>query len=123
MMHRRGASCDFELTGGFFEKGVFVPGDGWGGGSGVKNGSTIDLCCLAGIDHLYIVFLCPACPSLRFEFGVDKKVPPKPFKGKPYLFFVFPVDLLLYLDYGCILLGDQNVPPKPSEEEQCLKKR
>ena len=25
------ASCDFELTGGFFEKGVFVPGDGSGG--------------------------------------------------------------------------------------------
>ena len=26
-------------------------------GAGWKNGSTIDLCCLGGIDHLYIVFL------------------------------------------------------------------
>ena len=50
-------SCDFELTGGFFEKGVFVAADGWEEGLGEKNGSTIDLCCLGGIDHLYIVFL------------------------------------------------------------------
>ena len=31
-------SSDFELTGGFFEKGVFVAADGWEEGLGEKMG-------------------------------------------------------------------------------------
>ena len=50
------ASCDFQLTGFAFWKGSICTCWSIGqGGGGLKKRSTIDLCCLSGINLAYIV--------------------------------------------------------------------
>ena len=130
----RRASCDFELTGGFFEKGVFVPGDGSGGGGEVKKWVYNWFVLFSG-DRSSVHSL--SRPRLAIAqlwvWGWTRRCHLNRSKGKPlrvlsvsfsYVCFIFFCIYNQICISGCIfiLLGEHNLPQIPSEEKHCLKK-